>query len=155
MRTLQAHNIILPEGAGTLLYHLATKTKPQISEHLPFIVKYIATGKLNSTLRVEKAIEFLLTHVNNVNVDEFETFCGVGINVTPEEIEKAVEKQIAQNKNDLLEKRYRFNIGLLMQKVRSELPWADGKALKNEIDLQVMLCVALLRDIFANIDKLF
>ncbi|KAK9736174.1 tRNA synthetases class I (E and Q), anti-codon binding domain [Popillia japonica] len=133
----QAHNIILPEGAGTLLYHLATKTKPQISEHLPFIVKYIATGKLNSTLRVEKAIEFLLTHVNNVNVDEFETFCGVGINVTPEEIEKAVEKQIAQNKNDLLEKRYRFNIGLLMQKVRSELPWADGKAVKNEIDLQI------------------
>ncbi|KAI4471534.1 glutamine-trna ligase [Holotrichia oblita] len=133
----QAHNIILPEGAGTLIYHLATKTKPQIKEHLPFIVKYIATGKLNTTLRVEKAIEFLLTHVNNVNVDEFEKFCGVGINVTPEEIEKAVEAQISQNKDDLLEKRYRFNIGLLMQKVRNELPWADGKAVKNEIDVQI------------------
>ncbi|GJQ79008.1 Aats-gln [Trypoxylus dichotomus] len=133
----QAHNIILPEGAGILLYHLATKTKPQINEHLPFLVKYIASGKLNTTLRVEKAIEFLLAHINSVNTDEFEKFCGVGVNVTPEEIEKAVEKQIQQNEKELLQKRYRFNVGLLMQKVRNELPWADGKAVKSEIDLQI------------------
>lgn len=72
-------------------------------------------------------------------MDEFEKFCGIGIVVTPEEIEKAVEKQVSASKDELLQKRYRFNVGLLMQKVRNELPWADGKAVKNEVDLQVFI----------------
>ncbi|CAG9816307.1 unnamed protein product [Phaedon cochleariae] len=127
----------LPEGAGSLLYQLGTKIKPQISHHLPLLVKYVATNKLDSTLRVDKAIEFALSNIKNINTNKLEEFCGVGIVVTPEEIEKAVEKHISVNKNELLEKRYRFNTGPLMQKVRVELLWADGKAVKNEIDLQV------------------
>lgn len=129
---------MLPEGAGMLLYHLATKLKPQIHHHMPLIVKYIVTKKLDNTLRVDKAIEFALTHISDININEFERFCGVGVVVTPEEIEKAVEKIILENKSELLEKRYKFNSGLLMQKVRSALPWADGKAVKNEVDVQVL-----------------
>lgn len=34
--------------------------------------------------------------------------------------------------------RYHFNVGLILQEVRKELKWADGKALKNEVDLQVL-----------------
>lgn len=128
----------LSEGAGILLYHLATKTKPQIAHHLPFLVKYIASNKLNTTLRVDKAIEFALSHIDNIPWKEFETYCGVGITVTPEEIEKVVEKLIAQNKKELLEKRYRYNTGPLMQQVRAALPWADGKAVKNEVDVQIL-----------------
>lgn len=128
---------MLPEGSGILLYHLATKIKPQINHHMPLIVKYIATKKLDTTLRVDKAIEYALSHINNIDTNEFEEFCGVGVVVTPEEIESAVEKLITEYKSELLEKRYKFNSGLIMQKVRSTLPWADGKAIKNEVDLQV------------------
>lgn len=129
---------MLPEGSGMLLYHLATKLKPQIHHHMPLIVKYIVTKKLDNTVRVDKAIEFALTHINDINLNEFEKFCGVGVVVTPEEIEKVVEKIISENKSELLEKRYKFNTGLLMQKVRAALPWADGKAVKNEVDVQVL-----------------
>nr|XP_023022427.1 probable glutamine--tRNA ligase [Leptinotarsa decemlineata] len=127
----------LSQGARTLLYHLGTKIKPQISHHLPLLVEYISSNKLDSSIRVDKAIEFALSHIKEINIDELEKFCGVGVVVTPEEIEKAVEKQIVVNRGELLKNRYRFNTGPLMQKVRSELPWADGKAIKSEVDLQV------------------
>ena len=41
-------------------------------------------------------------------------------------------------KDQLNEKRYRFNMGLLMGEVRKELMWADTKAVKYEIDMQVL-----------------
>lgn len=130
----------LPSGAGMLIYHLATKIKPQIAGHLGFVCKYISSGKLDSTLRVDAALEYLLSHVNESKVDEnaFEKACGVGVVVTPEQVEQAVEKHLAQYKQELLEKRYRFNAGVLMQSVRSDLPWADGKAIKNEVDVQIL-----------------
>lgn len=103
------------------------------------LVKYIVSNKLDSTLRVDKAIEFALSHIKEIRTEELEKYCGVGIVVTPEEIEKVVEKLIAGHKNELLEKRYRFNTGPLMQKVRAELPWADGKAVKSEVDIQVII----------------
>lgn len=34
--------------------------------------------------------------------------------------------------------RYRFNSGPLMQQVRNTLKWADGKAVKNEFDIQFL-----------------
>ena len=37
-----------------------------------------------------------------------------------------------------MSKRYRFNTGVLMGNVRNKLVWADGKAIKNEIDLQIL-----------------
>lgn len=134
---MQTRGVVLPEGAGILLYHLATKIKPQIIHHLNLFIKYVVTKKLDSTLRVDKAIEFGLSHIDNIDTNEFEQYCGVGVVVTPEQIEKTVEKHILQVKSELLEKRYKFNTGLVMQKVRAELPWADGKAVKNEVDLQV------------------
>ena len=39
---------------------------------------------------------------------------------------------------DILLLRYRFNVGVIMQEVRQELKWADGKEIKNEVDLQVL-----------------
>lgn len=123
-----------------LVYHLATKIKPQISEKIPFLCKYIAGGKLDSSLRLDAALEYLLSHVNetNLNVEEFEGHCGVGVIINPEQVEQAVEKHMAKYKQELIEKRYRFNSGIIMQAVRSDLKWADGKAIKNEVDVQVI-----------------
>lgn len=136
----------LPTGAGMLIYHLATKIKSQIADKLGFVYGYIKNGKLDSTLRVDAALEYLLSNVNEsaVDVSLFEKACGVGAVVTPEQVEQAVEKHMAEYKDELLEKRYRFNAGIVMQAVRADLPWADGKAIKNEVDVQVnvfhMLC---------------
>jgi glutaminyl-tRNA synthetase len=80
----------------------------------------------------------------SVNVAAFEEACGVGIVVTPETIEAEVEKAIGAVKAELLEKRYRYNAGLLMAEVRKALKWADGKAVKSEIDVQIVDLVSIL-----------
>ncbi|GLG98257.1 Probable glutamine--tRNA ligase [Gryllus bimaculatus] len=128
----------IPKDSNSLLYHLATKIKPQIKSYIPVLVKYVCSSKIDSTLRLEAGLEYLLAHPTNFEVKGFEDSCGIGIIVTPEDIETVVEKVIAKHKKDLLEKRYRFNMGLIMQDARTALKWADGKALKNEVDLQVL-----------------
>ncbi|XP_045459617.1 probable glutamine--tRNA ligase [Melitaea cinxia] len=130
----------IPNGAGLLIYHLATKIKPQIGDKLSFVCKYIIDGKLDSTLRIDAALEYLLSHVNEskVDINEFENACGVGVVVSPEQVEQAVEKHMAKFKQELIEKRYRFNSGIIMQAVRADLKWADGKAIKNEVDIQIL-----------------
>ncbi|XP_068627673.1 probable glutamine--tRNA ligase [Battus philenor] len=129
-----------PSSAGMLLYHLATKIKPQIADKFSLICTYIADGKLDSILRVDAALEYLLNSVNETSVDiaKFELACGIDILITPEQIEQAVEKHMAKYKQELLEKRYRFNSGIIMQAVRTELQWADGKAIKSEVDIQIL-----------------
>lgn len=110
----------LPDGAGTLLYHMASKIKSQIIHQLPLLVKYIVSLKLDTTVRVEAALSYLLKsglQGTDVNTVEFEKHCGVGIVVTPEEIERHVEASIKRNKAALLEQQYRFNVFKIMQEV--------------------------------------
>ena len=133
------HGTITPE-IGILLYHLASKVKHQIVDKLPFVAKYITEKKLDTTQRVDAALSFLLSHVKEtIDVSNFEKECGIGVVVSPEEIESAVEKVISGHKAEILEKRYHFNVGPLMQQVRNDLKWADGKAVKNEFDLQMLV----------------
>jgi glutaminyl-tRNA synthetase len=48
----------------------------------------------------------------NFNVKDFESACGVGITVSPEEIEHVVEKLIKKHRAELLDKRYNQNTTL-------------------------------------------
>lgn len=124
---------------GTLLYHLASKLKNQDIKHIYLIVKYISENKFDTTQKIDCSLEFLRSSISeNINISEFEKSCGVGIIVTIEEIKQTVESIILQNKNELIEKRYKFNIGGLMQEVRKKLPWGDGKMIKNEMDSQIL-----------------
>ncbi|XP_043260696.1 probable glutamine--tRNA ligase isoform X1 [Colletes gigas] len=133
------YEIITPE-VGILLYHLASKIKNQIADKLPFITKYIAEKKLDTTQRVDTGLNFLLHHIKEtIDISNFEKECGIGIVVLPEEIECEVEKIINEHKTEILEKRYHFNVGPLMQQVRNNLKWADGKAIKNEFNVQMLV----------------
>lgn len=125
---------------GTLLYHFASKLKPQDSKYMGLIVKYISENKLDTTQRVDLSLEFLRSSISDESIDvlKLEQFCGVGIIVTPEKIKECVQSIINENKSELLEKRYKFNIGGLMQQIRQQLIWADGKAIKNEVDRQIL-----------------
>ncbi|XP_015434585.1 PREDICTED: probable glutamine--tRNA ligase [Dufourea novaeangliae] len=133
------YGIITPE-VGILLYHLASKIKNQISDQLPFIAKYIVEKKLDTIQRVDAALSFLLNHVKKtIDVSNFEKECGIGIVVLPEEIESEVENVLNAHKAEILEKRYHLNVGPLMQQVRNNLKWADGKEVKNEFDVQMLV----------------
>ncbi|XP_071646231.1 probable glutamine--tRNA ligase [Temnothorax longispinosus] len=129
----------ITQDTGVLLYHLASKIKNQIADKIPFITNYIVEKKLDSVQRVDAALTYLLANVSNdLDITKFEESCGVGVVVLPERIEEEVEKIIKAHKDEILEKRYRFNSGPLMQQVRNILKWADGKAIKNEFDVQLL-----------------
>ncbi|EFN60585.1 Probable glutaminyl-tRNA synthetase [Camponotus floridanus] len=129
----------VPQDIGVLLYHLASKIKNQVVDKIPFIINYINEKKLDTVQRIDAALSYLLANLNNpLNVAEFEEFCGIGVVVSPEQIEEEVEKIIKAHEKEIIEKRYRFNSGPLMQQVRNILKWADGKAVKNEFDIQLL-----------------
>jgi glutaminyl-tRNA synthetase len=133
------HVKTISPALGTLLYHVASKMKPQVFHHSDFVVGYLCDSRIDSEVRLNAALDYLLRNagVSSVDAKAFEAACGVGVVVTPEQIEKTIEKIIAEAGDELVAKRYRYPIGTLMAKVRESLPWADGKAVKSEVDLQV------------------
>ncbi|XP_003217895.3 glutamine--tRNA ligase [Anolis carolinensis] len=137
---LQAQSLLgsaVDKTLGTLLYSVASRLKDP--KHLGFLVEYIATKKIVTDLQVNAALEYIKSHpVETIDPTDFDRFCGVGVVVTPEQIEEAVEAVISKHRAQLLSERYRFNMGLLMGEARSKLKWADGKIIKNEVDLQVL-----------------
>lgn len=128
-----------PSDYGILLYHLASKLKPQIAPRLSILVQYIVDRKLDGTPRIDGAVEFLLaTAHEDFNAENFEKHCGVGVVVTPEDVELAVEAAMKKFKDDIVANRYRFNVGIVLQEVKKSLKWADFKDVKNEIDVQML-----------------
>lgn len=124
---------------GMLYYHLASKIKPTIENRIPFLVKNIAGRKLNNPQQVDAALQYFMTQMKkDIDQRAFEEYCGVGIVVTSEEIEQLVEEVIENYRSEIIEKRYRFNSGYILREVRDKLKWADGRIVKNEVDLQVL-----------------
>ncbi|OCT85866.1 glutamine--tRNA ligase [Xenopus laevis] len=122
---------------GTLLYNVATRLKD--TKRLGFLVEYIASKKISTDLQLNAALDYVKAHpLDPIDTVHFEKECGVGVTVTPEQIEEAVEAVIQKFKAQLLAERYRFNMGLLMGDARNQLKWADGKIIKNEVDMQVL-----------------
>lgn len=124
--------------SGMLYYQLACKMKPIVENHVAFFVKNIAERKLVNNQQVDAALQYITSHLNeDIAEKAFEEYCGVGVVVTSEEIEQVVEEVFEMYKNEIIEKRYKFNVGPVFQEIRTKLKWADGRILKNEVDLQV------------------
>ncbi|XP_038867046.1 glutamine--tRNA ligase [Salvelinus namaycush] len=125
------------KATGTLLYTMASRLRD--AKRLGFLTDHIAQRKICTELQLAAALEFVKSHPQDpINQQEFESLCGVGVVITPEQIEDKVEKVIKKHKDQLLQERYRFNMGLLMGEARGGLMWADGKMIKNEVDMQVL-----------------
>ncbi|CAF0782400.1 unnamed protein product [Adineta steineri] len=129
----------ISKSIGNLLYALSTRSKQQIHTFHRYLIKYICDEKIKNELQLLAAIDYLLAHPTEpVDQKALEESAGIGINVTPEEIERIIEEVIAQNKTKLMEQRYEFPTGTLLGEVRKRLKWADGKAVKAEMDVQLL-----------------
>lgn len=109
-----------------------SKKKDLINDILPFI----AAGSLDTPAKLDAAITY--SQRSEFVKAEFTKECGVGIKITGEDIENAVSSAIKDHKSELQKQRYRFNAGMLLGKARCQVPFADGKKLKSELDLQVL-----------------
>uniref|UniRef100_A0A8B9L6A1 Glutamine--tRNA ligase n=1 Tax=Astyanax mexicanus TaxID=7994 RepID=A0A8B9L6A1_ASTMX len=127
----------IDKGTGTLLYSMASRLRD--TRRLAFLTEHIAKRKITTDLQLSAALDYVKSHPQDpMDQKAFETACGVGVVVTPEQIEDAVELIIRKHKQQLLAERYRFNMGILMGEARAALKWADGKMVKNEVDMQVL-----------------
>lgn len=98
-------------------------------------VSVCRAGRLKTTAQLDAAFKFFST--GGGSADAFAAATGIGIVVTEEQVTAAVKKVLEANKEALLTDRYRFNVGVLLGTLRTELKWADGKLMKRVMDEQV------------------
>ncbi|KAJ6982156.1 glutamine--tRNA ligase [Populus alba x Populus x berolinensis] len=137
--TAVIHEAGVTEGCnrtiGNLLYTVATKYPANALIHRPALLGYIVTTKIKTPAQLEAAFSFLSsTASESFELKGFEEACGVGVEVSEEDIERTVNEVFEQNKGLILELRYRTNVGDLFGHVRKRLPWADPKIVKKLID---------------------
>ncbi|KAL0424729.1 UNVERIFIED_CONTAM: Glutamine--tRNA ligase, cytoplasmic [Sesamum radiatum] len=114
--TAVIHEAAVTDGCdrtvGNLLYSVATKIPTNALVHRPMLLKYIVSSKL----------------INNFST---------GVEVSLEDIERAVDEIFEENKAVIVEQRYRTNVGELFGYVRKKQPWADPKIVKQIIDTKL------------------
>nr|GLL32206.1 glutamine--tRNA ligase-like isoform X2 [Ipomoea trifida] len=122
-------------SVGNLLYTVATKFPVNALVHRPTLLKYIVSFKIKTSVQLEAAFGFLMANTSEtLKVNEFEETCGVGVEVSTEDIERIVNDIFEENRQKILEQRYRTNVGELFAAVRKRQPWADPKIVKQLID---------------------
>ncbi|KAF8372058.1 qars-1 [Pristionchus pacificus] len=123
---------------GSLLYNVGSKTKAQCAHHLPTVVQLIVEDKIKTDIQATAAVSYILAHaMKDLNRTELEKECGVGIIVTPAEIEETVKCIIGTYKEKLIIERYQFPVGKILGDARAKLKWADGKYLATEVEIQL------------------
>ncbi|KAJ6794146.1 glutamine--tRNA ligase [Iris pallida] len=129
----------IPNGCsktvGNLLYTVATKHPGNALVHRPFLLRFIVSSKIKNSAQLDAAFAFL----SNVGPEsfcesQFEEACGVGVEVSLDEIQSIVTSVLDENMDAILEQRYHINVGNLCGQVRKRSPWADAKIVKEVID---------------------
>ncbi|KAJ9548695.1 hypothetical protein OSB04_021238, partial [Centaurea solstitialis] len=122
-------------STGNLLYTVATKFPANALVHRPKLLEYIVSSKIKTPAQVEAAFAFLtVTGSDDLDISKFEEACGVGVEVSLEDMERTVDEIFEAKKSAILEQRYRTNVGDLFAHVRKKQPWADPKIVKQLID---------------------
>ncbi|KAJ0820487.1 putative glutamine--tRNA ligase [Helianthus annuus] len=125
-------------STGNLLYTVATKFPTNALVHRPKLLEYVVSSKIKTPAQLEAAFAFLtVTGSDDLDVGKFEEACGVGVEVSSEEIEHTVDEMFEEKKSAILEQRYRTNVGDLFAHVRKKQPWADPKIVKQLIDTKL------------------
>ncbi|KAL8205193.1 hypothetical protein R6Q57_008744 [Mikania cordata] len=123
---------------GNLLYTVATKFPANALVHRPKLLEYIVSSKIKTPAQVEAAFSFFtITGSEDLDISKFEEACGVGVEVSIEDIEHTVDEMFEEKKSAILEQRYRTNVGDLFAHVRKKQPWADPKVVKQLIDSKI------------------
>lgn len=117
------------KSVGVLLYALATRLLKQSLDHRERLIDYIITKKLTTSQQLNAAFEYIINHDEFINSD-FETFCGIGTQISSDEIENGV-KCIFDNDENLHIERYRAE-SRLRKMVMTRFRFANGK-LVNDI----------------------
>jgi glutaminyl-tRNA synthetase len=124
-----------PKEKGNLLYALTTKGKNLHKEVLPVFVKMIVENKWSRIQQIDAGVDFITEKNQKVGKDyrvtdselaSFEAFTGVGVVVTPEQIDQFVGQAFKDKADQIEAKKHDFNFSGLMTAIRDQHKWADG-----------------------------
>jgi len=119
------------KSIGNLLYAIATaKAEPA---HRTILAVYVAKGSIKTAQQLQGGLDFLKGK-SLFNTTELETASGVGIVVTPAQVQAAVDSLLASKKDDLASKKYGIYGELLGSLTKDKLKWADPKEVKAALD---------------------
>ena len=123
---------------GLLLILLAEKLNPAYNHRLPLLLKYIIPKDISSSQQLDAAIAYLRKKgEEEINTEEFEKQCGIGVKVTEEDIRKEVNN-LMQPKLDIIKKqRYYYPSLNLLYDLKSKFAFFDNKLAKKIIDEEI------------------
>ncbi|KAK8490923.1 hypothetical protein V6N13_121327 [Hibiscus sabdariffa] len=140
--TAVIHEAALTDGCdrtiGNLLYTVATKYPANALKHRPKLLEYVVSSKIKTPAQLEASFSFLSNVASeDFKQEEFEEACGVGVEVSLEELTQTVNEIFEESKAVILERRYRMNVGELFGSIRKKHPWADPKIAKQLVDAKM------------------
>jgi len=124
---------------GKLLYSIAATTPEAIWDKRALLVDYVVNNKIKSQAQLEAGINHLKTNPEP-QTQEFEEACGVGVEVTEEQIQEAVNQTLEADKDKILEAGWESKglPGTMMGKVRQQLKWANPSLVKKHVDVKLV-----------------
>ncbi|KAF8925323.1 hypothetical protein BGZ58_000909 [Dissophora ornata] len=126
------------KSTGALVYHLASTITPGATPHLDYIAKAIRDSKLATSDQVSAAIKFV-NDKKEINEAAFNEECGVGVVVTKEDVNTAVDAYTETVKDRLIKDRYKF-FGMFFAGAKNvpSLRWANGGDVKEAVDAKML-----------------
>lgn len=123
---------------GNCLYTVASKFPANALVHRPLLLKYVMNGDIKSNNQLDGAFEYLKkVGAGDVAAADLEQSAGVGVVITPEQIQEAVQAAIKSQEARLKEERYHMNLNILLGQATKALKWADGAAVRAVLEQQV------------------
>ncbi|KAG0311905.1 hypothetical protein BGZ97_011561 [Linnemannia gamsii] len=126
------------KSTGALVYALASTITPTALPHLDYLAKAIRDSRLTTSDQVSAAIKFVQDK-KEIDEAKFNEECGVGVVVTKEEVNAAVDAYTETVKDKLIKDRYKF-FGLFFAGAKNlpSLKWANGGDIKEAVDAKML-----------------
>lgn len=112
-----------------MLYSVATKLPVILEKFRSKLAKEVGSGQISNASQLDYAIDYLLKgeKKGGADMESYAKDCGIGVKLNEEDLKKIVAEATA----DATEKSNKFEV---LGKIKSQVPYADGKALKDLLD---------------------
>ncbi|TPX33642.1 hypothetical protein SmJEL517_g03539 [Synchytrium microbalum] len=128
---------VVDKALGNLLYALAANISPKAMPHLSYLVAAIKDRRLLTNDQISAAIKFCESVNGTPDIAKFDTACGVGVVVTPDQIQDTVKALLASRRKELEKDRYTM-LPKFLGDLRTSLRWAKPLEVKEELENQML-----------------
>lgn len=123
---------------GLLLIQLAEKLNPTYNHRLPLLLKYVIPKDISSSQQLDAAIAYLRKKgEEEINKEEFEKQCGIGVKITDDDIRKEVNNLMKPKLDIIKKQRYNYPSLNLLYDLKNKFAFFDNKLAKKIIDEEI------------------